>query len=150
MSAPYSNLESKLEAAAKAVHDAAGTGYASRTGLDSGTKSLPAVLFRAEKQNESPLNSGNYHITLTITVMDNADTVTLDNHRNGAGQVFDVFLDEDIAATLSAVNSSVAPAVNGFTILNVFGRDGAATRAEDRQWISEISLKLYGCPADIG
>ncbi len=142
MPAPYSNLETKLEAAAKLVLTNATLGYQARAGLDSAEKVLPAALLHGEKGAEAPLNSGNYRCKLTITVMDNADTVSLDNHREGAGRIFDTFLDDGIAATLSA-------AVSDFTCLQVFGRDGAPTRVEDRQYTSEISLDLYCCATDI-
>lgn len=139
----YSNLETKLEAAAKVVLDTALTGYSARTGLDSATKQLPAVLLHGEKGAEAPLNSGNYRLKLTVTVMDNADTVSLASHRNGAAGVFDAFLTSEIAQTLS-------DGVPDFTIFIVTGRDGSATRVEDREWISEISLDLYGCASAIG
>lgn len=138
----FSNLESKIEQAAKIVHDNALTGYASRTGLDSAEKTLPGVLFHAEKGAERPLNSGNYQCKLTIVVMDSADTKTLDNHRDGAAKVFDLFLDDAIATTLSS-------AIDDFTVLLVSARDGSATRTEDRQWVSEISLGLYACAATL-
>lgn len=138
----YSNLETKLEAAAKVVLTTAATGYTPLMGLDSATKVLPAVLLHAEKGAETPLNSGNYKLKLTISVMDNADTVSLATHRDGSARVFDAFLTEGIAATLS-------DGAEDFTIFLVTGRDGSATRVEDRQWISEISLDLYGCASAI-
>lgn len=142
MAAPYSNLETKVEVAGKAVYDNNSTGYNAFTGLDSATKTASGIMFHGEKGSENPLNSGNYDLKLTITIMDASDRVTLADHRTGAAGVEDIFLDDDIAATLSG-------AVEDFTVLMVKGRNGTSTRTEDRQFISEISLDLYACAKDI-
>lgn len=139
------NLATKLEEAAKRYHGTKGTGYNGYANIDVENIAVPYVLFIGEKGEEAPLYSGNYKLRLMVQVRDSADTgggTRLNNHRAGSGKVFEAFQDNELDVFLSAQ-------LEDFTIQKIFGHSGAVTRQEDRQWISEITIDLYGCDTDL-
>ncbi len=145
MAAPYSNLLTKLEAAAAAVYTATATGAVTTfTGIDDSTKVVPSVVFTGTLGEEFPQASGNFRCTLTISVRSNVNETNKAAHLALAANAFDVFMLDDIASTLSG-------ATGGQTDFHVIGVNNPrfSERTEARMHISEMEMDCYACATDL-
>lgn len=114
MAAPYNDLESKLEAAMKAVFEAAAVvapsdneeGLIIATGLSFDDIGVPNVVFSCESVGEEAVKgTGIFYCRGSVSVASHAKDATLAGHRDRVAKARDIFLDSAIAATLSAALS---------------------------------------------
>lgn len=149
MPAPFSDLQSKLEAASKAVAETVSLsnrgGAVVHTGLASDQLALPFIVISAQPGEEFPQDSGNFFVASTVEVYSSADPKTsasLTSHRSRSAYVFDVFMGGTLAADLSS-------AVSDFTVLGIRNRQFIAERQEERHWVSGLQLDAYCCATDL-
>lgn len=135
------DLNNQLEAAAKSVIEAADLGLNLYSGQDNDTRKLPAVIIHAGDGYEHPWASGNWSLTLSITVRSNASDTTIATHRERCNLVFAVLMADDIASQLSAVEAD-------FHAFGVSNRQSREDREED-SWISTLSMDVYCCQVDM-
>ena len=140
------NLLTKLEDAAKNVYVAtASAAIASFTGLSTDAVSVPCVVFSAQQGDESVPGSYQFRCTLTITVKSNADSTTITQHRDYVSDAFDLFMADDIDATLSGATG----AQTDFTVTHVMSQRNISERIEERMHVSEMQVHLIACANDI-
>ena len=139
MSAPYNDLQSKLEAAVKGVIDAANLGTTVHTGIDDTNIALPAVIVMSESGEEQPLHTGNYLMPVTVRCRSNADDTTLAAHRAFAASVFDAIKTDTFATDLNALGLD-------FTAMGINQARVKQTR-QDRSWLSEMEINVYCAPS---
>ena len=97
------DLQSKAEAATKALVDAVGlSGVTVFTGLEDETQALPAVFCIAENFNQELQGVGNYRGTIRVRVKSNSNDTTLADHRTRAAAVFDALVIETLSTALTA------------------------------------------------
>lgn len=145
MAAPYSNLLTKLEAAAAAVYTAtASSPAATFLGIDDSTRTVPNVTFIGTLGEETPQASGNFRCTLTVRVCSNVNETNKAAHLALAAAAFDVFMLDDLASTMSG-------STGGQTDFHVIGINNPrfSERTEARQHISELELDCYACATDL-
>lgn len=136
------DLANRLEAAAKAVYDANPiSGLSSYAGQTTATRTLPSVVFFAERGDEYQQGSGNFRMTLGIRVESGPDVTSLANHRTWFSGVVERFNDSNIAALLTAGESD-------FFVLGVSGPE-FTENVEDRAFVSELRLQAYCCGTDL-
>ena len=144
----YHDLANKLEAAAKQYLEAETTltqrGQAAvHAGVDSDDLALPRVVVEAQDGDEFPLDSGNYTLGLSVSVMSSADgTAPLDDHRARSANVFDAFANGTLAVDLTANGTD-------FHAFGVHSRRYGRTERDDRHWTSQFSCEVYCCPQTI-
>lgn len=141
MAAPYSNILTKLETAAQVVYAATASPATQFTGIDDATRTVPNVTFIAELGDEFPQASGNYNVTLRIQVVTNVDDSGANTHAALAATVFDVFLMDNLAATLSATATD-------FHVIGI-KNPRHSERTEARLHISELTLECLSCATDL-
>jgi hypothetical protein len=138
----YNDITNRLEAAALAVHTANPvSGLTATTGQSGSTRTLPSVVFYAEQGEEFPQSSGNYKMQLTCRVESSADQTSLSTHRGYFAAIADMFTDSAIATTLSS-------SLSDFQAIGVNNPRFRHT-VEDRANVSELTLEVYCCAADL-
>lgn len=136
------DLANRLEAAAKAVYDANPvSGLGSYAGQTTAERTLPSVVFFAERGDEFPQASGNFRMTLAIRVESGLDVTSLENHRTWFSGVVERFNDSAISASLTSV-------VADFAVMGVYGPE-FTENVEDRAFVSELRLQAYCCGTDL-
>lgn len=150
------NDPGKLEAALAAVVDAltldvySGDSPATevfiRTGQDDDDFKPPNVTCVVlEGGEEFVRGTGNWRSTAIVRVCSSAN-VTLAEHRERCGTVFDSILTDDIKTTLSA-------AVDDFAVLHAMPSGPVATRKEPVEdsfmFVSELPLEVIWCGSDV-
>lgn len=129
MSAPYSDIESKVEAVYAAAINAgvssANRGVDARTGLsaadhDSGDRIICECL-RTRGFKGVP---GNFYATVTITVRTKCNprprTDFLTTHRSRVAYVRDFLMDDGLPATLCSSATLTAAGISDFTVQGIF------------------------------
>jgi hypothetical protein len=134
----------KLEEAAKILVDALtfAVTRTSNTGVDNDELKLPNVICSAEQGEEYPLNSGNFWIRLRATLNSQIKDTTLANHQADFQVLADKFMEDDIAAQLSAT------AVTEFHVFGVRGREQGRTIKEQAH-SDYIELDVLAASTDI-
>lgn len=110
MSAPWNDLESKVEAAMLAVvngltlsGDSDEEALVKNTGLDDEAFGVPNVICSCPSvEDETVRGTGIFRARAAVTVTSNFNDATLTTHRARVATVRDAFMQTDIAATLSA------------------------------------------------
>lgn len=143
MAAPYTQLASKLEAAMKSLVDAlALTGVTVNRGIDDAELAAPYVVIVAKSAGEEVfLDSGIEQFTAEVRVASAADAQSLSDHTARVGQVFDVFRDDAIAASLSA-------AASDFHCYQVV-KAGENEEVSNRKLINTLVLDCAVCGSDL-
>lgn len=138
----YNSLEQKTELAAKAVlDDASAWTIAAHAGEDDEDLDLPRAVCTVEEAEESQLGSGVWSLKLTVSLIASADDTTPTTHKTNVAKLRDLFLDDDIAATLSGKQSA-------FTVVGVTGR-GTGKSIEERNRIAQVSLEMLAAPSNL-
>lgn len=140
----YNRLGSKAEEAA-ATHAATLTLTGSPTitkGRDDASKNAEAlVYFTATVQEEEPIGTGNYFVTLSAVIKSiaaNGET----GHNTRVAEIGDMMSDDGLAATLSA-------AVSDFYCFAALELNGSGPEVEGDYLTETISRRLYACSRDI-
>lgn len=149
MGAPFSNLLSKLEEAAKTYLNAipVGVGFTFHGQSRAATKTSPCIILEAASmQEEDPPYSGNFWVNFEIVVKSAApvDTDGVDTKAPNdilVATVFDAFLLDTTPAGLSA---------NGvdFTCMAVL-REGMNFTTEEEEWVNTLRLRVYCCASTL-
>lgn len=143
MGAPFNDVFSKAEEAAKSVvDDLSLSGVTVNTGIDEDELAAPyVVLFASSSGDEVVRSTGIISLTLDVTVASLADAHDLDSHRARVAEVFDSFLDSGIAVTLSS-------AIDDFHCYEAV-ETGRAADTDDRKLTNTLSLDLVCCGSSI-
>lgn len=141
----FNTLEEKLETRAKAILDADSTfaGYSITVskGEDDDELSLPRCLVICEGGEESIPGLGNFNCELIIRLVESMDDTTLANHQTHVATVRDLFMDTNIASTLSDATEKVTVfAAKSFNI---------AKTVEDRNWVCDLSIDVLAAASDL-
>lgn len=143
MGAPYNDLFSKLEAAMKSVVDALGLdGVTVNTGMDDDELTVPYVVCNADSAGEEVVkDTGLMEVSARVIVASEADAHDMTTHRSRVATVFDAFMDDAIAATLSS-------AVADFHCMdiNIAGMD---SDAEGRKHRNILMIDAVCCGSDL-
>lgn len=149
MSAPYSNLASKLEQAAVAYATPLlpdGTNFT--TGQSATVKVPPLIVCAAdlETAEEEPQFTGNYWLDFSVDVKVMAPTDAdgvLQKPANDllVAQTFDAFSSTSLAAQLSAAGTD-------FTCFAMLPR-GPNFRIEGDAWINTLNFRAYCCASTL-
>ena len=142
MAAPYNDLLSKLEEAAKAVIDGlALAGVKVNTGLEDEKLALPYVVCSAVSSTEEIIDTGLHRVKLRIVVASDADAHQLAAHRERVAPVFAELRQDDIEATLSAK-------VEDFDVTFV-REEGQSVEHEGRRLKNVLELDAVCCGLDL-
>lgn len=149
MSAPWYDLTSKVEHAAQAVVNTlslTGTPVV-RTGQDDDTLTLPCIICGCENTGEEiPRESGNFIVTLRVSVKSEANDTSLATHRANVATVFDKFREDTI-------NTTLGTSLDDFYAYPV--RDARIGKSRDTRddggavMTDWIELDFLACPSDI-
>lgn len=147
MAAPYSDLQSKTEAALKAEVEQVSLSNRGNATVHLGLNcheelGNPRIECHAEQGEEDPPESGNYWMDCTIAVFSSA-TESLDTHRTRCKYVFDQF-----AKDWATVTVALTANVTDFTAQALKERQMSPQRKEDRTVITELRFRLLCCPQD--
>jgi len=153
MAAPFNDLESKLEAAMLALVNtltltvgADEEALTKNTGLDDDAFGVPNVICYAEVGSEYVKDSGNFVCQCRVTVTSHPSDTTLANHRARVATVRDAFMDDGLAATLSANGTD-------FHCLTIERRSGMrheiASRDDGKVMKSTMEFEAVCCGSDI-
>jgi len=138
----YNTLEQKLEGAAKDVlDDASSWSVTAYTGEDDEDLGTPRVVCIVDDAEEEQLGAGNWRVTLTVRYTSNADDVNAVTHAANVEKMRDLFLDDAIAATLSAKDGE-------FHVLGVYGRS-TSKGIDERNRFAQVSLELLAAPSNL-
>jgi hypothetical protein len=129
------DLQQKLEAAAKAVIEAAQSDVTVFTGVSADEKVTPRVTVTAQSGNETPQGSGNFTMHLMIEVRSNADDKGVDEHRAYCRTVLGEMSREDIADLLSQSEDDFH--AFGFT------NRSCGESVDDRGWVTVLEMDVY-------
>ena len=134
------DLANVVEDAAAVVANSAGvvTVYRGQAGQEI---QLPACICHAQDGPEEPQGLGNFMVRLVVAIRSNSIKTTQEQHRNNAADIFQLFMADNIASTLSA-------AVANFTVIGFKDRSFRHGREED-SWLSEFEMTLYCCRSDL-
>lgn len=146
MAAPYTDIESKVEAAFKAILDADASVTALltvRTGLDDDKLTLPAVVCHCSSAQEDPPNCGNYWCEADVIVQTSLDRPDGSNptedrlaaHRANVATVRDSLCTDDLATRLNAVG------IVDFTCQLALQQNAAQTTENN----TAVSVKTFRC-----
>lgn len=140
-----SDLTSKAEAALMSVTTGLSLGATIdvRTGMDDDVleKGANVVHSVEDTGEEVPMDTGNFICVGRVTVNSNANDYTLAQHRTRVATVFDAFMDDALAATLSA-------AVTGFYCLAIYGRQKGKI-VKEQAFCDWLELRFLACPSDL-
>lgn len=140
-----SDLTSKAEAALMSVTTALSLGATIdvRTGMDDDALEKGANVIHSveETSDEVPLDSGNFICSGRITVNSSAHDYTLAEHRARVATVFDAFMSDALAATLSA-------AVSDFYVLAIYRRQKGKI-VKENAFCDWLELQFLACPSDL-
>jgi hypothetical protein len=148
MAAPYSNIETKCELAAKGHIESIVTripGVFIYAGVESlnlepSEVKYPCVIAHAESAEEHIYGTGQYAVELVIEVISSADDTTAAKHRERVAYIRDEFANDWIGASLSAE-------VSDFKVVGVIL--GKATQETDeRAWQTNMPMTLHCRPSD--
>tara|TARA_R110001583_G_scaffold45311_3_gene142846 strand:+ start:4385 stop:4810 length:426 start_codon:yes stop_codon:yes gene_type:complete len=138
----YNTLEQKLEGAAKDVlDDASAWTITAYTGEDDEDIGTPRVVCMVESAEEEQLGTGNWRVSLTVRLTSNADDSTASAHAANVEKMRDLFLDDDIAATLSGNDAE-------FHVLGLYSRT-TAKGIEERNRFADVTLELLAAPSNL-
>lgn len=148
MSAPYSNIETKVELAAKAHVQTITTkipGVNFYAGVDSlnldhSIIKFPAVIANADSSDEKIFKTGQYAVDLIMEVISSADDTTAAKHRERVAWVRDQFSNTWVGASLSTY-------VTDFTAVGVVLQKASQATA-DKHWITKIPMIVHCRPSD--
>lgn len=145
MAAPFSDLQSKAEAALKlTLEDVSSSnrgGATVVTGLGTATLALPWIEATVDPGEEDPPHTGNFWLTHTITVKsDSGDGIT--NHRSRVAYVIDAIMVDTLPTTLSGK-------VADYACQGIRNRRVLPQRQEERTLITEIQFDGICCPSDL-
>ena len=128
MSAPYNNIDTKVEEAlSEVITEAISGGTISltdygviRTGIDYQTKEENCIVCYVDAASEQINRTGVWNVSCEITVYTNMDgTNALTNHKANVAKIRDLFMDDGIAATLTATDASIlASGVVSYSVTN--------------------------------
>lgn len=135
------DLPNTIEAALKYRAEEANFDVSIFTGQDDRTKANPSLGIQAELGNETPLNSGNFLVTVNCELRMTAETLDLPAFRQLARDVLGVFMASDLAEKVSSET----------TDLHVFGITNRQFRQaiDENQWLSALSFEAYCCRTDL-
>ena len=141
----FNTLEEKLETRAKAILDGDSTfsGYSITVskGEDDDELSLPRCLVICEGGEESIPGLGNFNCELVIRLVESMDDTTLANHQTHVATMRDLFMDDEIAGTLTDSDEAVTVfGVKSFSI---------SKTVEDRNWVCDLSLEVLAAASNI-
>ena len=138
----YNMLEQKLEEAARQVlADDSGFTVTPYCGEDDENLGLPRAVCIVESATEEQHGAGNYRVMLTVRLTSNADDTTPAAHALNVEKMRDLFLDDAIAATLSANDSE-------FHVLGIYERS-TSKGIEERNRFAEVSLEMLAAPSNL-
>jgi hypothetical protein len=142
MAAPYSDLQSKAEAALKTLLEtisASNRGNADvLAGLGTETLEGTRIEATADAGEEDPPHTGNFWLTFTVTIRSNDG---LSAHRSRVKYVIDTIMVDTLAATLTSNATD-------FTCQGIRSRRLLPQTAEDRTLITQIQFDGICCPSD--
>jgi hypothetical protein len=141
----YNDLQSKTEAAGKSLVDALGiSGLTVNSGASDQTKALPLCVVVCEGLAEPAglPQTGIYRGALRFRVKDNANDVTLSDHRARVAQIFDAVSVDNLASQLSA-------AVAGFTCQAAFNMRQESTITDNQSWVTDLLVEVVVSPSDL-
>ena len=128
MSAPYNNIDTKVEAALKEViTDAVTAGTLSltdagdvRTGIDVNLSEENNIICYVDAAEELFPRSGVWSVNCIVTVNTNFDgNNALTNHKSNVAKIRDLFMDSALDVTLNATDEDIiVSGVNSFSINN--------------------------------
>lgn len=144
------SLPQKLEAAAKALIDAAAVSVPVRrngettdvplvvfTGLSQEEVVVPAVTIAVLTGNEFPQDSGNFTLNVAVEIRSNADETDLAAHRQLCEDALEPVMQDDTAAQLSAEGEDL-------TVMGISNRQ-SRERVEERSWVTDLTFDAYSC-----
>ena len=128
MGSPYHNLDSRLEAAlSEVITDAISGGSLTltnhgviRTGIDYQPRDANCIVCHVSNADEYVERSGMWRATCSVNVYTNIDATNATTaHKGNIARIRDLFMDSDIAATLTATDESIlATAAVNYSISN--------------------------------
>lgn len=147
MSAPYSDLQSKTEAALKAETEQVSASNRGNASVYLGLECFvelgnPRIECHAEQGEEDPPESGNYWMNCSIKIFSSANE-SLSTHRSRCQYVFDQF-----AKDWSTVAAALTGRVTDFTVIAMKDRGMQPQVKDDRTVITEMTFRLLCCPQD--
>ena len=141
----YNSLEEKLETRAKAVLDADATFAAYSItvskGEDDDELELPRCLVICNSGEESIPGLGNFKCELTVRLIESMDDTTLATHQTHVAVIRDLFMDSDLASTLSDATEEV-------TVFAVISR-ALEKGVEERAWYCEVTVEVLAASSDL-
>lgn len=153
---PANAIQDKAERAIQAVIRAADTGIPDAqifTAFSSGYDEKVAansVRIEAESAIEDGHNSGNYRMTVRVSVETNLDQDEVEvggdednDHMLLSGAVFDALCDDELAEELSV-------AVSDFHVFDSIVRSFGRRAIEHRKATSEMTLEMSCVPSELG
>lgn len=129
------DLQSKLEAAVKAIIDAEASGVTCLTGMTAENKVTPSITVTAASGPETPQNSGNFNLQLGIEVRSNATDRPLIEHRALCAAILGVMSEDDLATQLSTAEAEF----HAFGISN----RAASETVEEGAWATTLTMDVY-------
>ena len=141
----YNSLLQKLERAAQAYYDNySDAPLESYVGLNDVQFSVPSVTFIGQQGQETPQGSGNFMCQLVIRVASSVDETSATQHGTHVGEVFDMFLRDDIATKLGGAEGGQS----NFHVLGTLN-PRVSERTEERLQVSELELECYAASSDM-
>ena len=153
MATQSNDLESKAE---QAIADHLATTLTTinfYTGVDDATQTLPMCIVSVDGGEESVLDTGNYDVNVTLTVVTAANASgALVTHRINCGAVRDLVNDEFVAGIIALGKNEVGSAA-GFHVFGIFDRQlGQRQRGNMGDvdcYSSEFKFRMACCATDI-
>jgi len=142
MPAPFLDLLSKVEAAAKTVVDGLNlSGLTSNTGIEDESLSLPYAVCKASSGGEEIVDTGLDRVRLDVVVASDADAHSLSAHRTRVSTIFDAFRVDDL-------NETLGNAVDDFGVVAVH-KAGEKSEVEGRKLKNTLELDIVCCALDL-
>ena len=135
------DLPNNLEAALKYRVEAGNFNLAIFTGQSDFDKTHPSIVIHAELGQETPINSGNFMITVNCELRQSAETDDLPGFRALARSVYGQLMSDALQTELS----SEATDLHVFGILNRQFRE----TIDDTHWLSVLTFDAYCCRSDL-
>lgn len=137
MSSIKKDCEAKIES-----HLETATSLTGHSGTSKDTVDVPSFIVEADVGDETPYNTGNHLIRVTVTMVSNATDETLATHDGRVENLYDTI------KTTPTFETSIS-AGTGFHCHAVTIYPSIRADHDENNWRDVIEFEIYGCATDI-